>query len=299
MLTGCILNDRNKRRTERLVVSEAYPRIQTFKQAAPHLVGAAKTIDVCLPCVALAKLDGTAFDYVQQTNNCVAIGSWIHSDSARAAEIIIKGEAEDYYKRTAHEPIYGYRGERADQGMEPSLASEWLHDYGMVPREKIGSIDLTEDRTDLSVSWGGSGPPAEIKTAAKKHPLNYIALCETAEDLADGLANCYFAHSGGMDSFSQSRDKQGFGVPTREGWSHDMPHFGFIRGSRPGFIFWTWGDWIGGPQNPDHALPHGCFFVDWDIMETRIKDYGSCWLGGQAAGWPAQSLESLGTEAWL
>jgi hypothetical protein len=299
MHTGCILNDSNRRRTAALVQSINFPRIQTFREAAPHLVGSSVDINVCLPCVALDKLDPTAFEYVQQTNNCVGIGGWIHSDAARAAEIIIKGEPEGYYKRTAHEPIYGYRGERADAGMEPSLASEWLHDYGMVPREKIGDIDLSEDRTDLSVAWGRNGPPQAIKDAAKKHPLSYIALCESAEDLADGLSNCYFAHSGGMDSFSQTRDSQGFGKPTREGWSHDMPHFGFSRGSRPGFVFWPWGDWIGGPQHPDYPLPTGCFFVDWSIMDQRIKEYQSCWLGGQAAGWPAQSLVSLGEGAWL
>jgi len=293
-LTGAILNERNRELAGFLCESANYPRVERFKQAAPHLVGSSKAIEIALPFQALEKFDPTAFEYVQETNNCVAIAGWLHSDVARAAEIAIKHEPEEWYKRTAHEPIYGYRGEAADEGMWPSLASKWLHDFGMVPREKIGSIDLSVDRTDLAISWGRRGPPDEIKKAAKLHPLMYIALCEDAEDLADGLANLYASHSGGMDSFRQERDKDGFGVPTNEGWSHDMPFMGFVRGRRPGFVCWTWGAWAQGSQPKDFRLCTGGFLVDWERVDRRIKNHGSTWLGGNAKGWPARDLTDFG-----
>ena len=294
LLFGAKLTPRNQDLAAYYCTSLEFPRIERFRDAAPHLVGTSKAVEIALPYQALEKFDADAFFYDQLANNCVAVATWLASDVARAAEIVIKKEPEEFYKRTAHEPIYAMRGEAADEGMEPSLASKWLHNYGMVPREKIGDVDLSVDRTDLSIAWGRKGPPDAIKEAAKKHPLQYIALCEDAEDLADGLANLYPAHSGGKDSFRQTRDTEGFGVSAGMGWNHDMPVMGFVRGHRPGFVMWTWGDWMRGPQPKDFRLCTGGFLVDWAIVDRRIRQYDGTWLGGQAQGWPARDLADFG-----
>lgn len=282
-IDGCILGPENAEQAERLVEDTSLPRLgrfADFRKPVPSWKGKVHT-----PYKKFQTFDPTAFLLAQEGPDCTSFGAWMAYDATRSKEIE-KGEKEQYYKRTATEPIYAQRGGN-HRGMAPSLAARWLHDFGGVAREKYGNIDLTKYNHSLGASWWRETPKVIVE-AAKLHPANFIALCESAEDLVEGLARGLCAFSGGTEGFSSRRDKDGFAKVVTK-WNHCMPVLAAdARGKRDGFLFWTWGDWNSG-GSPDWAgrtgLPPGTFMCDWDIMDRRIRSHKSTWLVGDVTGW--------------
>ena len=281
-LGGCIMDEANAALADELVLSSEYPRAGRYSDFAEPVEWEG---GLHLPYRKFESLDPSSFLLEQTGPDCTAFAAWMAYDATRSQEIA-KGEREQYYKRTATEPIYAQRG-GSHKGMAPSLAAQWLHDFGGVSCEKYDSCDLTTYNHAIGAGWWRK-TPSDVVTAAKKHPAKFIALCESADDLAAGLASGLCAFSGGQEGFSSTRDSDGFA--RREGkWNHCMPILAADHKSpRTGFLLWTWGNWNNGGSPKwagEKGLPAGSFMASWGVIDTRIKKYKSTWLVGDVVGW--------------
>lgn len=202
----------------------------------------------------------------QRRGTCVARGTYRAIQDAywwAINEGLIVGEP----KRLAYEPIYA--GARVNigkgslghgEGAVGAWAARWVHDYGVNLREKIGNIDLTEDREEWAVDWGapGRGVPQALIAAARGYTVrsfNSNSLSQSADALAAG----YFGemcsewefgsrNANGMASYrrptNHCEESSGvFMLPDWDGRAETVYQYTGIARQQ------SWDDQPGGPQS--------------------------------------------------
>lgn len=162
----------------------------------------------------------------QTTGDCVSMGDRNARDTSRAVEAD-RGQSERYYKRGATEPTYGARGHRG-QGMDPTMAAEFVTEYGWLFREVYDDIhvDLSKYNASIGANWGGSGVPDRVKEKCKDHNVGQWTRPGKLEEALDCIAAGYAGHSGQRWGTSSRQPKDGINRKSA-GWNHDMGTVGY------------------------------------------------------------------------
>jgi len=259
------------------------------------------------------KYDKGAFaEESQTTGDCTSHGDRNARDVTRAVEIDIKGEPEEYYKRGATEPTYGYRG-YGGQGMDPGRAAAFVTKYGWMVREDYpGCVDLSRYDSRIGSGWGRSGPPQCVLDACSKHGVGKQVTPRTADEAMALFQNGYACHSGQNVGFADSPGSDG--IHRRSGsWNHDMSTVGYddtkeIWNERVYFVVNSWGDFNRQWEKwkNDRTMQHvlgptvpGMIVVAADVWERYFLGGQSIYFYGDMEGFPAKTLPNYGTEEYL
>jgi hypothetical protein len=248
----------------------------------------------------------------QTTGDCTSHGDRSARDTTRSIEIHIKGEAEEYYKRGATEPTYGYRG-HGGQGMDPARAARFVTEYGFLVRQNYeGVVDLTKYNSNTGARWGGSGPPQEVLDLCKKHAVGKYLVPETSDEAIALFQNGYACHSGQNVGFNSTPTSNG--IHAKQGtWNHDMATVGYddtreIWPVRVYFVANSWATWnqqwskwlndieiqklVGFPFD-------GMITVHGDVWEQYFLGGRSIYFYSDIDGFPAKTIPNYGTGSFL
>ena len=236
----------------------------------------------------------------QADSDCVSQGTALAVDIAKCVDIFLKGDFERWVAETSTEDIYsGGRNiiGKSKLGNKPgcigSWAAQYVNEYGGLPRDKYGNIDLTKYDGNKAREWGRSGftLPKEFLDIAKKHPILVVSQVNSWDEVRDLIYNGYGVTIASSQGFSSVRDKDGFAKP--EGtWQHQMCLAGMDDESpRPGALCCnSWGSWNSGPKRYDQ--PDGSFWIDADELEDRILKTGDCWAYSGYEGFQPNKLKT-------
>lgn len=205
------------------------------------------------------------------------------------------------FKPICTEAIYGGSrkqiggGRIRGDGSVTAWCGQWVKDYGVIPREKVGQYDLTTYSEARARQWGNLGCPKDLEPVAKNSPIKGITFARSADEVAKALRQGYSIGIGANIGFGSSgpyvRDKDGF--LNRSGtWGHSQAVIGVRDDHRKGFLFCnSWGsDWASGPTG-GYDIPAGCYWVDWDTMNAMIRENDDCVVFSDAVGFPARQLD--------
>jgi len=272
-----------------------------FGEAALHLTGVGRGQKALL-WRSREKYDPGAFGQeAQTTGDCVSHGSRNAREVTRCVEFDIKGEPEEFYRRTATEPTYGARG-HGGQGMDPATAAEFEHDYGFLFRQSYRFANLSRYDASLGMRWGRRGLPQEVLDECRKHKVGQWVLPQTADEVKDLLYSGYALHSGQNLGFRVESDRHGVAIP-RGWWSHDMATIGYddTREVYPVGVFLianSWGRWNQPPrvwpEDRYGTWPEGTFWVAEDVYDRWFVRGGSIFAYCDIQGVPRKKLPDYG-----
>lgn len=255
---------------------------------------------------------------LQRRGTCVARGTYRAIQTGywdAVCDRRITGKAE----RIAYEPIYGGarvnigRGQLAGDGAVGAWAAQWVHDYGVIARGVHGSIDLTNDREDLAVSWGapGRGVPRELIAEGQAYRCDAYHV-SGAKLLADVTAARYCSAICSTHRQADRRDNNGecayagptahceaiVGVYLRPSWDGRpetiYQHTGFVDQQ-------SWGQVPGGPDvlryygNGSAKLREGAYGTPLIAVEKRMPT-GETWAFRLRDGFRSRSLHGALTQ---
>jgi len=257
------------------------------------------------------KYDEGAFEQESQTTgDCTSHGDRNARDVTRSVEIDIKGEAEEYYKRGATEPTYGYRG-HSGQGMDPARAAYFVTKYGFMVRKNYENcVDLSKYKSSIGNNWGRSGPPKCVLDKCSEHSVGEYVTPSTADEAMALFHNGYACHSGQNVGFNSTPSSRG--IHEKSGsWNHDMSTVGYddtkeIWKVRVYFVMNSWGK----AHNPwqkwyDELTPilgrplQSMLVVDAEVWERYFLGGRSIYFYSNIKGFPKQTLPNYGTGEYL
>ncbi len=298
----------NPKESEAFVASLPKP---TFLQAAPQLIATGMDANVFLWECERKVLGRVLQAHEQKIGSCVS-HSWGRGvQDLMLADIAVRNEPERWVAEVATEPIYaGSRVEigRGQLGNEDgslgAWAAKWVSQYGVLLRQKYGSIDLTTLDENRAKKWGnrGVGVPDELEPIAREHPVKTVTLVTVYEQARDAIANGYPVPVCSMQGFETTRDSQGFCRP-KGTWAHAMLFrgCGIAKGNRPFLVCQqSWGESPDGnskvrlENDNEITLPQGCFCVDAEVCDKMLASGDSFTISG-FQGFPARTLP----ETWL
>ncbi len=225
---------------------------------------------------------------------------------------IFKGGIEEWPGyQVATEPIYaGSRvevggGRIAGDGSVGAWAGQWVQGKkdvgGILLQKQYGSIDLSTYSPSRARSWGRTGCPNELESAAAEHRVQGIAMVTSSAEVWTAIGNGYpvpVCSDVGFDSPL----KDGF-CARRGSWGHCMLVRGrFIHPSRGRcFVIQnSWGDYLRSKGNPNSMietkdrgkvqLPTGCFAVPASDIDVIVRQKDSFAISS-FRGFPAQKLD--------
>lgn len=233
-----------------------------------------------------------------QVGCCVSFGTGTAIEYLQLNQIAHGDPLE--FRTVCNEAIYGGSrkqiggGQIRGDGSVTAWAGQWVKEYGVIPREKVGQYDLTHYSETRARQWGQSGCPKPLEPEAKKSPVKGIAFARSADEAAKAIRQGYPIAVGSQVGFGNTgpykRDKDGF--LNRSGtWGHCQAVVGVRDDNRKGFLVVnSWGsDWISGPTGP-FDIPPGSYWVDWATFDAMTKE-GDCIVFSDAVGFPARTLD--------
>ncbi|MDY3557167.1 hypothetical protein R5W24_006354 [Gemmata sp. JC717] len=244
-----------------------------------------------------ARLSDSAYPNVnQQSVGCCVGCGWKHACDVVQATAIAQGAAFEW-KPVSVEVIYAGsrvqvgKGQISGDGSVGAWAAQWCRDFGVVPMEKHGAVDLSTFRPARARQWGqrGAGVPDQLEALAKAHPVKQTALVRSATDVKRALAQGYPIAVCSDQGFTMGRDDQGFARP-QGSWSHCMSFIAWRGGSRPGALCLnSWGDAAHtGPVWPPDA-PAAAFWVDESVVDRMVRQ-GDSFALSDVQGFPARRI---------
>jgi hypothetical protein len=225
--------------------------------------------------------------------SCVSFGTTAAVDCLIAISFVAGHTGE--YHDPVQEAVYGGSrvqiggGKIHGDGSVGAWAAQWVKQYGVIARGKLGSYDLTTYSVSRCRDWGNRGCPKDLEPEARLHPVKGITQCKSAEEIKRALQNGYPVAVCSNQGFASVRDADGFARP-QGSWAHCMAALGY-RVDRKGFFIWnSWGaGWIRGPLGPGNP-PEGGFWCDWQTMD-RMARAGDTWAFSDVVGWGARKLD--------
>ena len=233
----------------------------------------------------------------QSVGCCVGCGFKHAGDVVQAVQIA--GGATDTWKPLSVEAIYGISrvdvggGRISGDGSVGAWAAKAVQEYGVAPMETIGGVDLTAFSPSRAREYGRKGVPAEVKAAAKEHPVKGSALVTSWVDVKRSIQQGYPIAVCSDQGFAMERDASGRARP-QGSWAHCMAIVG-VRTSKDGrsegaFVLNSWGDAAHtGPVWPADA-PVAGFWADSAVIDRMVKQGDSFALSG-FTGFPARKLD--------
>jgi hypothetical protein len=233
----------------------------------------------------IEKVTGSFRSRNQTIGDCVSMCTALAVDIAKAVDIYIKGDLEEWIAETSTEDIYA--GSRViigrsqlgnSDGSIGAWAAKWVNEYGALPRGKYGNVDISKYDGQRARLWGRAnvGPPKTLIPLIKEHPILTTSLVKSYAEARDLIANGYPITVCSNLGFSNQRDKEGFAKPSGS-WAHCMCVIGVRDNSRrPGVLIQnSWGIWNAGPKTDNQ--PDGSFWVDADIFEKYMLSQRDSW----------------------
>lgn len=291
-------------------------RISDFNQensqlqyVAPHLLNTAKE-DTFL-WNALLAVHPSWRRGAQGIGDCVSWGAELVCTVLMALQAA-KGQSR-WIAEAATEPIYGggrveaqgrSRGGYSD-GSFGAAAAKWLRDWGVLLRvdysqdTKNPEHDLRQYSKKKAKEWGnfgcgGSRDNGVLDGAARQFPVQHVVAVKTVAEAAAAICNLYPITIASMAGFgSMNRDSRGMCRIVGQ-WAHQMCVLGVrFRAGEPEFrIFQSWGDSCSGPDpGIDKPVISACSWWCSAKDMAWILRSGDCWIFGDIAGLPAQSLD--------
>lgn len=234
------------------------------------------------------------------TGSCVGFGTTTAIERTLAAEIVMRGGHASEFAHFSEEVTYaGSRVEanggtcpiRNGDGSNGSWAAKWATKYGMVPKGKYGSIDLTEYSASRARAWNYSGVPDELEPTAKKFPVKDATRITNWADAKKALANGYGIQVASSQGFARQRDANGV-CRAQGNWAHSMCLDGYhTQGGREyGHIENSWSkmNYHTGPVGWGEPTAAG-FWADADVIDRMLRE-GDSWAYSGAVGFPAKRV---------
>lgn len=201
------------------------------------------------------------------------------------------------------EAIYNWRRHGGDGWDCASSVDVVMQESGLWLRKKYDEIgvDFTRYSSRNAGLYGSRTPPPPWLEVGKNHRIRTATVLKSYEELRDMLANGYGVTSCGGESFSDSRDENGFSPRTARGWAHAMC-YGAVDdrevikqkyGEPLVMLIQSWGEWNSGPRrilNTSIDIPVGAFWVKWSDIKRRQMIAVS-----GVPGWPPRKLPHYGS----
>ena len=178
------------------------------------------------------------------------IGACVGFGTAAAVEhlscVQAASDASESYRELAPEIIHaGSRveiggGQIRGDGSVGAWAAQFVHDYGVLPRDKYPHLDLTKYDAKRCRRLGNTGVPSDLEPIAQQHPVRAITNVRTFEECRAAIRNGYPMIVCSSQGFTMARDAEGFCQPQGT-WMHCMAIVGVRGGLRPGaFLLNSW-----------------------------------------------------------
>lgn len=233
-------------------------------------------------------------DDQKDVGSCVGFGTTKAVMRTHAGEIVRRKGSASEWSRFAEEATYG--GSRVEigggrirgDGSVGGWAAQFVTKYGMVPRKKYDTVDLTTYSTTLCREWGRSGVPDEFEVIARKFPVKSFVQVKVWEEAKAAIAQDYCIAVCSNQGFANRRDENGVARASGS-WAHSMCIDGYhIEGSKEyGHIVNSWGtDWISGPTGWGNPGGDG-FWAESSVIDRMLKQ-GDSWAFSGVTGFPAR-----------
>lgn len=231
---------------------------------------------------------------------CVGAGFKHAVDVCQAVQILSGRPAE--WKPVSAEVIYG--GSRVEvgggrirgDGSVGAWAAKWVSAYGVVPMERVGSLDLSANSPAAARRLGSTGIPADVEAAARLHPVKGTALVRSWADVKRAIQQGYPVAVCSDQGFAMQRDRDGFAA-ARGTWNHCMMFCAVRSGPREGvFVLNSWGDRAhAGGAWPDD-MPAAGFWAAAAVADRMVRQ-GDSFALSDMAGFPSRKLDWSFTRA--
>ena len=224
---------------------------------------------------------------------CVGTGFKHCSDVVQATAILSGARYE--WKPISAEVIYGGSrveiggGRISGDGSIGAWAARWVREWGMVPMEVHGDIDLSQFSPSRARDFGRRGVPDPLETLAREHPVKGTALVKSWTDVKRAVQQGYPVAVCSNQGFRMDRDRGGWSRPQGR-WNHCMAIIGIRSGDREGgFILNSWGDRAHtGPVWPDDA-PVAGFWAESTVIDRMVRQ-GDSFALADVHGFPARKV---------
>lgn len=172
-------------------------------------------------------------------------------------------------------------------GSVGAWAARFVHDYGVLPRDRYRNLDLTRYNERLCRSLGRTGVPDHLEPITRQHPVRTIANVRSFDECRAAIRNGYPLIVCSDQGFLLDRDAEGFAIPHGT-WMHCFAIVGICGGERPGaFLLNSWGASAhAGPRGRGSPSPAG-FWVDAAVVDRMLRQ-GDSWAFSQVQGFPAR-----------
>lgn len=270
-----------------------------FSDVSQNIKGTGKGKTTLLYNFARQLNNGKDILQVQEGTDCTSFGAAGALGHASAADIVLKGDFDEWPGIFSTEVIYG--GSRIlvgngqlgyGGGSYGSWTADFCQRYAIVPRGKYGRYDLTEYSWSTAQSWGnpGGGVPKEILDANKGKRIKTVSQVRTFEEVADCIANGIAVTIASNCGFNSTRDKNGACRP--EGtWPHQMHICAAIYTNelQMACIANSWPPYLSGPRFLD--CPDGAFWCYATDLERYILSANDSWAYSDVIGFERKDLD--------
>lgn len=241
-----------------------------------------------------------------KVGSCVSFGTNTAVERTLAAEIQRRKGTKEEWSRYAEEATYG--GSRVEigagrlgtdrgfpndphAGSNGGWAAKWVTQYGMVPRQKYPSLDLSAYDESRCRAWGNTGVPAEFEAVARKFPVKSFTQVKSWAEAKTAMAQEYFLSICSNQGFAMQRDARGI-CKAQGTWGHCMCLDGYFidtDGKEYGHITNSWGpDVMTGPVGWGEPNTDG-FWADSGTVDRMAKQ-GDTWAFSGVTGFPARKV---------
>jgi hypothetical protein len=206
------------------------------------------------------------------------------------------GRVAGEWKDLSQEVVYG--GSRVEvgggrlrgDGSVGAWAADFVRKWGVAPRGKYASADLSAYNESICRAFGSTGVPDELEVVTRQSPVKAVAPVNDAESAVKALRQGYPIAVCSNQGFSSQRGPDGFARPQGQ-WAHCMAIIGYQAGPRRGFfIMNSWGEaFFQGPMGKG-SPPEGGFWADFTTVNGMLRQNDS-WAFSEAAGFPAKQLD--------
>jgi hypothetical protein len=231
--------------------------------------------------------------------SCVSFGTNTAIERTMVSEIS-RGKQPFQFKHIAEEVTYGGSrvevggGRISGDGSVGAWAAQFVQKYGVVPREKIGSYDLSVYDPTRCRAWGRTGVPDDLEQFARQHPVKEITRVASWEEFKRAIANGFGVAICSNVGFTMQRDSRGVCRPSGS-WAHCMAGDGYhvdTDGKEYGHIENSWGpNAHTGPVGWGNPTTAG-FWAESRVIDRMLKQ-GDSWAFSAVKGFPARKLDWL------
>lgn len=230
-----------------------------------------------------------------QVGSCVSFGTNTAIERTLAAEIVGRRGTSAEWTRYAEEATYG--GSRVEigggrirgDGSVGAWAAQFVTRWGVVPRKKYDTADLSAYSESRARDWGRGGVPAEFETVAREFPVESTVQVKSWDEAKTAIAQGYFIAVCSNQGFARQRDANGVARASGS-WAHCMALDGYHtddRGREYGHIVNSWGDrYHTGPVGWGDPGPDG-FWAEASVIDRMLRQ-GDSWAFSGVHGFPAK-----------